>query len=86
MEIIWSVVIGGLVGSLFVRRAVAPEITIITPVLGIIGSVLAATLGSALNLFTERNGAAVAAASFVGAMGLLLGYRALYRLVTDDDE
>lgn len=80
MHIIWSIIIGFVVG--LVARALMPGPHplgfILTTLLGIVGSVLATYVGQHLGWYSG-NGSAGFIASVVGAMVLLLLYGLLAR-------
>jgi uncharacterized membrane protein YeaQ/YmgE (transglycosylase-associated protein family) len=79
MHLIWSLIIGLVVGAIakFLMPGKDPGGLIVTSLLGIAGSMLAAFLGRALGLYHAGEVAPGLIASVIGAM-LLLG---LYRVV-----
>ncbi len=80
MSIIWTIVVGFVVG--LIARAVMPGEQklglILTTVLGVVGSVVAGYLGQALGLYQAGQGAGFIG-SIVGALILLFGYGLLTR-------
>jgi uncharacterized membrane protein YeaQ/YmgE (transglycosylase-associated protein family) len=80
MHLIWSLIIGLVVGAIakFLMPGKDPGGIIVTSLLGIAGSMLAAFLGRSLGLYSPGEVAPGLLASVIGAM-LLLG---LYRVVT----
>ncbi len=76
MEIIWMLLIGLVVGAIakFLMPGKDPGGMIITILLGIIGSVVAGYLGSAMGLYRSGEPAGFIA-SVLGAMLLLFLYR-----------
>lgn len=79
MHILWSLIVGLIVGAIakLLMPGKDPGGFIITALLGIAGSMLAAFLGRALGLYSEGAVAPGVIASIIGSM-LLLG---LYRVV-----
>ena len=75
MSIVWTIVVGFVVGLL--ARAVMPGEQklglIVTAVLGIVGSVVAGYLGQAVGLYQAGQGAGFIS-SIVGALIVLFGY------------
>lgn len=80
MSLIWTLIIGLLVGAIakLLMPGRDPGGIIITILLGIAGSFVAAFLGRALGLYSEGAGAGFIM-SVVGAMILLLMYRLFRR-------
>jgi uncharacterized membrane protein YeaQ/YmgE (transglycosylase-associated protein family) len=78
MGIIWSIVIGLIVGALakFIMPGKDPGGMIVTIILGIAGAMLAGFLGRALGWYAEGESAGFIA-SLIGAIILLAGYRAV---------
>ncbi len=78
MHIIWMLLIGLVVGALakFIMPGKDPGGAIITIIIGVVGSLIAGFLGRALGLYESGEGAGFIA-SIVGAVVLLIGYRAV---------
>jgi uncharacterized membrane protein YeaQ/YmgE (transglycosylase-associated protein family) len=76
MSILWTIIIGLIVGALakFVMPGKDPGGIIITILLGIVGAFVGTFLGRALGLYTEGQ-AAGWIMSFIGAVIVLLIYR-----------
>ena len=78
MHIIWTLLIGLIVGALakLVMPGKDPGGVIITIVIGIVGSLIANFVGSALGWYRPEESAGLIA-SVLGAVVLLAGYRAI---------
>jgi uncharacterized membrane protein YeaQ/YmgE (transglycosylase-associated protein family) len=78
MGIIWSIVIGFIVGALakFIMPGKDPGGMIVTIIIGIAGAMLAGFLGRAMGWYAEGESAGFIA-SLIGAIILLAGYRAV---------
>lgn len=80
MSIIWTIVVGFVVG--LIARAVMPGEQklglVLTTVLGVVGSLVAGYLGQAIGLYQAGQGAGFIG-SIVGALILLFGYGLLSR-------
>jgi uncharacterized membrane protein YeaQ/YmgE (transglycosylase-associated protein family) len=78
MGIIWSIVIGLIVGALakFIMPGKDPGGMIVTIIIGIAGAMLAGFLGRAMGWYAEGESAGFIA-SLIGAIILLAGYRAV---------
>ncbi len=76
MTIIWTLIIGLIVGALakLVMPGKDPGGVIITIVIGIVGSVIAHFIGTAAGWYTQNEPAGLIA-SVLGAIVLLAGYR-----------
>ena len=78
MHILWMLIIGLVIGAL--AKAIMPGRdpggVIITMVIGVVGSFIAGFLGRSLGWYGENEGAGIIA-SVIGAIILLLGYRAI---------
>jgi uncharacterized membrane protein YeaQ/YmgE (transglycosylase-associated protein family) len=81
MHLIWSLIVGLVVGAIakLLMPGKDPGGFIITALLGIAGSMLAAFLGRSLGLYPEGAVAPGVIASIVGAMILLGIYRVAFR-------
>jgi uncharacterized membrane protein YeaQ/YmgE (transglycosylase-associated protein family) len=78
MHIIWTLIIGLVVGALakLVMPGKDPGGIIITMLLGVAGSFVAYFVGRAAGWYTVNEGAGFIA-SLIGAVALLAGYRAI---------
>jgi uncharacterized membrane protein YeaQ/YmgE (transglycosylase-associated protein family) len=78
MGIIWTILIGFIVGALakFIMPGKDPGGMIVTILIGIAGAVVASFLGRSLGWYAEGESAGFIA-SLLGAMLLLAGYRVL---------
>lgn len=81
MHIIWSLIVGLVVGAIakLLMPGKDPGGIIVTMLLGIVGSILAGFLGRALGIYHEGDPAPGIIASIVGAVIVLAIYRAAFR-------
>jgi uncharacterized membrane protein YeaQ/YmgE (transglycosylase-associated protein family) len=81
MHIIWSLIVGLIVGAIakLFMPGRDPGGIIVTALLGIAGSVVAGFVGSALGLYRAGDVGPGVIASIIGAMLLLVIYRAIFR-------
>jgi uncharacterized membrane protein YeaQ/YmgE (transglycosylase-associated protein family) len=79
MHLLWALIIGLVVGALakLIMPGKDPGGIIVTALLGIAGSMVAAFLGQALGLYRSGSSAPGVIASIIGAMILLGIYRAV---------
>ena len=81
MSIVWAIIIGfiaGIIAKLVTPGDPKPRGVILTPVLGIVGAVLATVLGQAVGLYQPGQTAGFIGA-IVGAIIILLIWRQLAR-------
>jgi len=81
MHILWSLIIGLVVGAIakLIMPGKDPGGIIITMLLGVAGSVLAGLLGRGLGLYAADSPGPGIIASIVGAIIILAGYRLITR-------
>ncbi len=81
MHIIWSLIVGLVVGAIakLIMPGRDPGGILITMLLGIGGAVLAGLLGRALGLYQSGTSGPGIIASIIGAVIILAGYRVIAR-------
>ncbi len=82
MSIIWAIIVGffaGVVAKLLTGGSREPRGFILTTVLGIVGSVLATWLGQQIGWITEANPGVGFISGVIGAIIILLLWRAFAR-------
>jgi uncharacterized membrane protein YeaQ/YmgE (transglycosylase-associated protein family) len=79
MHLLWSLIIGLVIGALakVIMPGRDPGGIFITMLLGIAGSIVAGLLGSALGIYHRGDSAPGIIASVIGAVVLLAAYRAI---------
>jgi uncharacterized membrane protein YeaQ/YmgE (transglycosylase-associated protein family) len=80
LELIWIIIIGGVVGALakFLMPGPDPGGLFVTIILGIAGAVVATLLGRTIGLYEAGQGAGFVA-SIIGAILVLFAYRQFRR-------
>jgi uncharacterized membrane protein YeaQ/YmgE (transglycosylase-associated protein family) len=81
MHIIWSLIIGLVVGAIakLVMPGKDPGGIVVTMLLGIVGSILAGFIGRALGIYHAGDAGPGIIASIIGAVVVLAIYRAVFR-------
>lgn len=81
MHLLWSLIVGLVIGALakLIMPGKDPGGVLITMLLGIAGSLLAAFIGRSLGLYHAGDAGPGLIASVIGAIVLLAGYRAVVR-------
>ena len=79
MQVVWAIIVGAIAG--FIARWISPspnnpQGSVLTTVLGIVGSVVATFLGRAIHLYGPDQSAGIIA-SIIGALIVLWGWHAL---------
>jgi uncharacterized membrane protein YeaQ/YmgE (transglycosylase-associated protein family) len=81
MHLLWSLIVGLVVGVIAkaIHPGKDPGGIVVTMLIGIVGSLLAGFLGRALGVYHEGDAGPGIIASVIGAVVLLVIYRALFR-------
>jgi uncharacterized membrane protein YeaQ/YmgE (transglycosylase-associated protein family) len=81
MHLLWSLIVGLVVGVIAkaIHPGKDPGGIVVTMLIGIVGSLLAGFLGRALGVYHEGDAGPGIIASVIGAVILLVIYRALFR-------
>jgi uncharacterized membrane protein YeaQ/YmgE (transglycosylase-associated protein family) len=81
MHLLWSLIVGLVIGVIAkaIHPGKDPGGIVVTMLIGIVGSLLAGFLGRALGVYHEGDAGPGIIASVIGAVILLVIYRALFR-------
>jgi uncharacterized membrane protein YeaQ/YmgE (transglycosylase-associated protein family) len=81
MHLLWSLIVGLVIGVIAkaIHPGKDPGGVVVTMLIGIVGSLLAGFLGRALGVYHEGDAGPGIIASVIGAVILLVIYRALFR-------
>ena len=81
MHLLWSLIVGLVIGVIAkaIHPGKDPGGIVVTMLIGVVGSLLAGFLGRALGVYHEGDAGPGIIASVIGAVVLLVIYRALFR-------